>query len=103
VGGSASQSRALPMPPSSRRSRMPGRPRSFSWATPAVQIAAVPTIDLTVHFRASLPLKEAKAEDYYLTVFRAREAREGFFEEDGEIWSRDGILVAQSRQLAILM
>jgi acyl-CoA thioesterase len=78
-------------------------PSVFSWATPGVQIAAVPTIDLTVHFRASLPLKGAKADDYYLAVFRAREAREGFFEEDGEIWSRDGILMAQSRQLAILM
>jgi len=78
-------------------------PSIFSWATPEVAIAAVPTIDLTVHFRASLPLKGAKAEDYYLAVFRAREAREGFFEEDGEIWSRDGILMAQSRQLAILM
>src|SRR5215472_12542956 len=78
-------------------------PSVFSWAAPGVEIAAVPTIDLTVHFRASLPLKGAKAEDYYLAVFRAREAREGFFEEDGEIWSRDGVLVAQSRQLAILM
>ena len=82
---------------------MPGRPRSFLGRRPTVQVAAVPTIDLTVHFRASLPLKGAKAEDYYLAVFRAREAREGFFEEDGEIWSRDGILMAQSRQLAILM
>jgi acyl-CoA thioesterase len=78
-------------------------PSVFSWATPAVQISAVPTIDLTIHFRASLPLKGARAEDYSLAIFRAREAREGFFEEDGEIWSREGILVAQSRQLAILM
>jgi len=78
-------------------------PSVFSWATPSVEIGAVPTIDLTVHFRASLPLSGARAEDYYLAVFRTREAREGFFEEDGEIWSRDGILVAQSRQLAILM
>jgi acyl-CoA thioesterase len=78
-------------------------PSVFSWATHEVAISAVPTIDLTIHFRASLPLKGAKAGDYYLAVFRAREAREGFFEEDGEIWSRDGVLIAQSRQLAILM
>jgi acyl-CoA thioesterase len=78
-------------------------PSVFSWATPGVEIAAVPTIDLTVHFRTSLPVRGARAEDYYLAVFRAREAREGFFEEDGEIWSRDGMLIAQSRQLAILI
>jgi len=36
-------------------------------------------------------------------VFRTRVVHEGFLEEDGEIWSRDGRLLAQSRQLAILV
>ena len=77
-------------------------PAPYSWASPAAPLGQVPTIDLTIHFRCTLPLAGAKAGDFLLAVFRAREGREGFFEEDGEIWSRDGVLVAQSRQLAIL-
>ncbi len=64
--------------------------------------AGVPTIDLTIHFRADLPLPNARPDDYYLGVFSSRLARNGFFEEDGEIWSRNGVLLAQSRQLALM-
>ncbi len=63
---------------------------------------AVPTIDLTIHFRARLPLPDAGAHDFALGVFNSRLAAGGFFEEDGELWSANGILLAQSRQLAIL-
>ena len=62
-----------------------------------------PTIDYTVHFRAPLPEPGAAAEDPYLATFRAGLARGGFFEEDGELWSRDGQLLAHSRQLALLL
>lgn len=62
-----------------------------------------PTIDYTVHFRAPLPEPNAAAEDAYLATFRSGLARGGFFEEDGELWSRDGNLLAQSRQLALLL
>ncbi|HEX4465340.1 MAG TPA: thioesterase family protein [Solirubrobacterales bacterium] len=62
-----------------------------------------PTIDYTVHFRAPLPEPAASAEDPYLATFRSGLARGGFFEEDGELWSQDGSLLAQSRQLALLL
>jgi acyl-CoA thioesterase len=57
-----------------------------------------PTIDLTIHFRARSDGLTGPA----LAVFRSRTSAEGFFEEDGELWSKDGILLAQSRQLALL-
>jgi acyl-CoA thioesterase len=59
---------------------------------------AVPTIDLTIHFRADLPLPA----DYLLVTFESRLSQGGFVEEDGWIWSRNGHLIAQSRQLALL-
>jgi acyl-CoA thioesterase len=62
-----------------------------------------PTIDYTVHFRSPLPPPAASPEDAYLVAFRSNLARHGFFEEDGELWSADGVLLAQSRQLALLL
>jgi len=63
----------------------------------------VPTIDYTMHFRTALPLPDARPEDYYLVIFRAPLAHDGFVVEDGEIWSKDGQLVAQCRQLAVIL
>ena len=63
----------------------------------------VPTIDLTIHFRSALPLSGATPDDFLLAVFRTSAAKDGLFEEDGEVWSRDGVLVAQSRQLAAVL
>lgn len=65
--------------------------------------AGAPTIDYTVHFRSPLPPPGAGPEDPYLISFRSSTARHGFFEEDGELWSADGTLLAQSRQLALLL
>jgi len=63
----------------------------------------VPTIDFTVHFRTALPLPTGRPEDFYLVVFRAPLSHDGFVVEDGEIWSQDGQLVAQVRQLAVVL
>jgi acyl-CoA thioesterase len=57
----------------------------------------VPTIDLTVHFRQAPPCTPGWA----LVRFRTTFAAEGYVEEDGEVWSADGRLLAQSRQLAV--
>jgi acyl-CoA thioesterase len=62
-------------------------------------LAPAPTIDLTVHFRAPLPLPDS----LLLGRFRTCMVRDGFFEEDGELWTPDGALVAQSRQLGLLL
>lgn len=65
-------------------------------------LAAVPTVDLTVHFRNPVP--EGLAPDAWCYVrFITRVAADGFIEEDGEVWSADGSLLAQSRQLAVLL
>jgi acyl-CoA thioesterase len=57
----------------------------------------VPTIDLTVHFREVPP----RAPGWALVRFRSTLAVDGYVEEDGEVWSSDGRLLAQSRQLAV--
>jgi acyl-CoA thioesterase len=69
---------------------------------PDLIASGFPTLDLTIHFRTALPLADAAAGDWTLAVFRAREVRDGFFEEDGELWSRDGRLLVHSRQLAVV-
>jgi acyl-CoA thioesterase len=63
------------------------------------ELVPAPTIDLTVHFRAPLPLPDG----LLLGRFRNALVRDGFFEEDGELWLADGTLVAQSRQLGLLI
>jgi hypothetical protein len=68
-------------------------PPVFNTALPA---AWVPTVELTVHVRA------VPAPGPLRCMFRSRFIRDGFLEEDGEIWDSAGTLVAQSRQLALL-
>jgi acyl-CoA thioesterase len=75
------------------------------WPSPMPRLtrpAAAPTIDLTVHFRAPAAAA-AIVDEPLLAVFRSSTAAGGFFEEDGELWSADGVLLAHSRQLALLV
>jgi acyl-CoA thioesterase len=75
-----------------------GPPAIFPRTTERV---LAPTLDLTIHFRTPVPLPNAGPEDFYLGKFWSLMAHDGFFEEDGQLWSTDGVLVAQSRQLAL--
>lgn len=63
---------------------------------------AVPTIEMTYHYRESLPVRDSVAGEWHLGVFRTQIARQGFIEEDGWLWDEHGTLLAQSRQLALL-
>jgi acyl-CoA thioesterase len=59
---------------------------------------AVPTIDLTVHFRG-LPEDPL---DHCFVEFASPLAAQGYLVEHGRILSRDGRLLAESRQLAVV-
>jgi acyl-coenzyme A thioesterase PaaI-like protein len=63
------------------------------------ELAPAPTIELTIHFRSPLP----RPDDLLLGRFTNALVRDGFFDEDGMLWGRDGTLVAQSRQLGLLL
>lgn len=76
-------------------------PAVFAVARDGEEVGPVPTVDLSVHFRAPLAAPAVPAGEPVLARFTTRVASEGFVEEDGEIWSADGALLAQSRQLAI--
>jgi acyl-coenzyme A thioesterase PaaI-like protein len=79
--------------------------------------ATTPTVDLTVHFRTALPPADMAAPggldgdirhelplcEPCFARFRSGLVQDGFFEEDGVIWAADGTVLAQSRQLGIVM
>jgi acyl-CoA thioesterase len=82
--------------------------------------ATTPTVDLTVHFRAALGpagaaattvaaeldgdiRREPPLREPCFARFRSGLVQDGFFEEDGVIWAADGTVLAQSRQLGIVM
>jgi acyl-CoA thioesterase len=60
----------------------------------------VPTIDLTVHFRSA---PRAGYDGWCLGHVRTRTVAEGFAEEDCDIYDDSGVLLAQSRQLGLVV
>jgi len=61
-----------------------------------VPLAWTPTIELTAHIRAR------PAPGWLACSFATRFVSDGFLEVDGEVWDATGVLVAQSRQLALV-
>jgi acyl-CoA thioesterase len=65
---------------------------------------AVPTVDLTVHFRERMrPAADADPRELCLAQTTTELIHDGLFVEDGLIWAADGTLLAHSRQLAIVI
>jgi acyl-CoA thioesterase len=65
--------------------------------------AVSPTVDLTIHFRQPISDADVDPAALCLGVFETRLLHDGLFEEDGVVWAADGTVLAQSRQLAIIM
>jgi acyl-CoA thioesterase len=65
--------------------------------------AISPTVDLTIHFRQAISECDCDPAALCLSVFETRLLHDGLFEEDGVIWAADGTVLAQSRQLGIIM
>ena len=61
-----------------------------------------PTVDHTVHFLANYP-ENAGLEEFLLVDFQTSTANNGYLVEDGCIWPAGGLLLARSRQLAIIL
>lgn len=65
--------------------------------------AVSPTVDLTIHFRQPISQSSCDPAALCLGIFETRLLHDGFFEEDGVVWAADGTVLAQSRQLGIIM
>jgi acyl-CoA thioesterase len=62
-----------------------------------------PTVDLTIHFRQHLPPPGTTPDTRYFLRLVSRVSSDGFVEEDAELWSPDGLLLVQSRQLEVVL
>ncbi len=78
--------------PPSVRSREPDRAR-------AERLHST-TIEMTFYFRRAAI--ELRPQDHCLVVLRSASVLDGLHQEEGEVWSPDGRLLATSRQLALI-
>ncbi|MGF7123601.1 acyl-CoA thioesterase [Rhodococcus sp. AG1013] len=57
------------------------------------------TVSLTVYFHADAAMLAAQADEAVLGTARAQNFGNGYFDQSGEIWGRDGVLLATTHQL----
>ncbi|MDY7225808.1 acyl-CoA thioesterase [Hyalangium rubrum] len=67
------------------------------------EVRPVASVDFTVHFFHALPRPGERAGAQYLRTGYSRWASEGFAEDFQELWSEDGELIAQCRQLIAVL
>jgi acyl-CoA thioesterase len=65
------------------------------WRTPTPAVS----VDITTHFRAALPHPDVTPTSVVFVDLRTAGSIGGFVDEDVEIWSESGVLLAQSRQM----
>ncbi|MDH5670508.1 MAG: thioesterase family protein [Myxococcales bacterium] len=64
---------------------------------------AAPTVEVSVYFKRPLPLCDDRPGDFALLQVESTMADQGFTEESAALFSRDGRLLMQARQLALLI
>lgn len=69
---------------------------------PLTEMSLNPTVDLTMHIRTRFPA-EGLPPQPLLIESTTSAAGEGFCEEDARIFTADGTLLAQARQMAIML
>lgn len=62
------------------------------------EFVGAPTLELTCHFRSSVA-----PTGPVLGRFRTRTVAEGFLDETAELWTQDGTLLAEAKQMALLI
>lgn len=76
-----------------------------SWVAAAatkVKARRMLTLVYFVQFLENLPPNGDVGEEFSLVTFRSQWAKGGYAEDDGELWSRDGVLLARAHQVVLI-
>ncbi|QSQ11261.1 acyl-CoA thioesterase [Myxococcus landrumensis] len=61
------------------------------------------TVDFTIHFFHAFPMPGLAPDAQFLRTGRSRQAGQGYAEDFQQLWTEDGVLLAQCRQLFAVM
>jgi acyl-CoA thioesterase len=76
-------------------------PALFTMVSSPREAGGCPTVDYTVHFRHTFPLAGGSPDDYVLIELSTVAMKDGFLDESCRLWSKSGVLLAQSVQHAV--